>query len=150
MLLIWQSSAVKQNDERKNMKILLVEDDEDQRGLTLERLQVLGHSVLTAAVKKTACDIIQQQCREINLFLMDNDLPAPDEGLKIIDFIQDIVNFFRIKKVPTIIVMSGRDKSKEAEMAGAEFLPKPFSLMELKSAIQRAMAKKELTAETYI
>ena len=132
------------------MKVLLVEDNEVVRYLTSRLLESLGYNVLMAADKETACDIIQQQCREIGLVLTDNDLPAPDEGLKIIDFIQDIVNFFRIKKVPTIIVMSGRDKSKEAEMAGAEFLLKPFSSKELESAIQRAMAKKELTADTYI
>ena len=131
------------------MKMLLVEDNEVIRNLTSQLLESLGYNVLTAAGKKTACDIIQQQCREIDLFLMDNDLPAPNEGLEIIAFTQDIVGFFRINNIP-IILMSGKDRSADAENAGVEFLLKPFSSKELESAIQRAMAKKELTADTYI
>jgi len=130
------------------MKVMLVEDNKFIRDLVSQLLESLGHNILMATDKETACDIIQQQCRGIDLILTDNDLSAPDEGLEIIDFIQGIVGFFGINNIP-IILMSGKDKSAAAENAGVEFLSKPFSLSELKSAIQRVVTKKEQHIHTY-
>lgn len=124
------------------MKILLVEDNETIRYLASQLLKGMGHDVVVAADKDTACRIIQESVQDLDLILTDCDLPTTDEGLEVIAFAQDIIYFFRHKNVP-MILMSGRDRGDAARMAGAEFLPKPFSLVELESAIKMASTRKE-------
>lgn len=126
------------------MKILLVEDDETFRNLVSELLEDSGHNVVMAADKGTACRIIQEQVRTIGLILTDNDLPSPNEGLEIIAFTQEITRFSGDKDIP-IILMSGRDKQTEAEIAGVKFLPKDhLFLQNLNPTIEWVESKKAL------
>ncbi len=126
------------------MRVLAVDDAECLRMAVEALLQHLGHEVILAADKGSACRIINESIQEIDLILADCDLPFPDEGLEIIAFAQDIMDFFGHKNVP-MILMSGRDRQAEAETIGVEFLPKPFTLEKLEFAIQRAAIRVELT-----
>lgn len=120
------------------MKILLIDDVECFRMAAEAVLKHLGYEVVLAADKDSACRIIQESIQEIDLILTDCDLPAPDEGLEVITFAQDIIDFFGYKDVP-MILMSGRDKRTDAEAANVEFFSKSsFTLTNLAAAIQRA------------
>lgn len=119
------------------MKVLAVDDTECLRMTVESILQYLGHEVILAADKDSACKIINESVQEIDLILTDCDLPTPDEGLEIIAFAQNIIYVLGHKNIP-MILMSGRDRQTEAEAAGVEFLPKPFDLKKLVSAIQQA------------
>ncbi|OHA24469.1 MAG: hypothetical protein A3D52_01150 [Candidatus Taylorbacteria bacterium RIFCSPHIGHO2_02_FULL_44_36] len=123
------------------MKVLLVEDNKFARDTVAEALQSLGHNAVVVADKGAACQIIQERLETIEMILTDCDLPAPDEGLEIIDFARKTVGF----RGP-IILMSGRYRAIEAGKVGAEFLPKPFGLENLEFAIQRAEIKGALPA----
>lgn len=126
------------------MKILLVEDDETVREMTELFLTNLGHKVVMADSKHSACHMIQEQVKELELILTDNDLPTLDEGLEVIDFAQRATRLCRDTDI-YFVLMSGRDKWFEAEEAGAVFLPKPFDLIGVATAIQAA-TEKELVA----
>jgi len=127
------------------MKILLVEDDETIREMVALLLENLGHEVVMADSKHSACHIIQEQVKEFELVLTDNDLPTLDEGLEVIDFAQRATRLCRDTDI-YFVLMSGRDKWFEAEEAGAVFLHKPFDLIGLATAIQQAATEKELAA----
>ena len=127
------------------MKIILVEDNETVRNMVTELLRILGHDVLIAADKGLACELIQNHLSGVDLILTDCDLPAPDEGLEVLAFAENIIDFSGLNNVSKIL-MSGRYRATEAERAGAEFLPKPFTLADLTATIQRAKNKKALPA----
>ena len=126
------------------MKILLVEDYDVFRRILKTMLESRGYEIVEAADKGSACRIIQESVQEIDLILSDCDLPTPDEGLEVIAFAQDIIDFFGYKNIP-MILMSGRDRQTEAETVGVEFLLKPFDLKKLESTIQLATIRAELT-----
>ncbi|TSC67818.1 MAG: chemotaxis protein CheY [Parcubacteria group bacterium Gr01-1014_73] len=122
------------------MKILLVEDYDSFRKILRIMLESRGYEIVEATDKGSACRIIQESVQELDLILTDCDLPAPDEGLEVITFAQDIIDFFGHKNVP-MILMSGREKNVAAQTIGAEFLFKPFGLNDFKAALDRALAR---------
>ena len=122
------------------MKILLVEDNDSFRRILRIMLESCGHEIIETADKGSACRIIQESVQEINLILSDCDLPTPDEGLEVITFAQDIIDFFGHKNIP-MILMSGRDKSVADKAAEVEFLYKPFRLDNFKTALDRALVR---------
>ena len=122
------------------MKILLVEDNDSFRRILRIMLESCGYEIVEAADKGSACRIIQESIQEIDLILSDCDLPTPDEGLEVITFAQDIIDFFGHKNIP-MILMSGRDKSVAAKAAEVEFLYKPFRLDNFKTALDRALVR---------
>src|SRR3989344_5096962 len=114
------------------MKILLVEDYDVFRRILKTMLESRGYEIVEAADKGSACRIIQESIQEIDLILSDCDLPAPDEGLEVIAFAQDIIDFFGYKNIP-MILMSGRDKSVAAQAAGGEVFFKPLKVDNFKT-----------------
>jgi len=121
------------------MSSILLVDDEPLLRQNLSRfLEMLGHDVLVAANGKEALSVIEDS--PVDLVVTDVNMPDMD-GLELINALRG-----RTPPLP-IIVMSGGgrfDKSmllQSATVLGAVVsLAKPFSLEELKGAVEGALA----------
>ncbi|MGA1876165.1 MAG: MASE3 domain-containing protein [bacterium] len=112
----------------KGERILVVEDEEDVRRMTVEALQENGYSVTEAANAQEALTIFQQEKGRINLVL--SDVVLPDQpGTELVD------QLHLLKPQLQILLMSGYTDQKLQwpliKKRGFRFLQKPFILPDL-------------------
>ena len=118
-------------------KILIAEDNSGTAGLLKTLLELEGHQVVTAS-RATAITTLLRTERP-DLLLLDLHLGQQD-GLEIM---------CRIRRDPDtahlpIVVISGLEKSSQAEQAGADsFVLKPFGARDLLEAIDLAISRRE-------
>ncbi len=121
---------------RRNMKILLVEDD-SMLGATLQRgLAGSGHAVDWLRDGSLADSALQAQ--DFDVVLLDLSLPGRD-GLSILRQLRG-----RRQQVPVIILTARGDVSDRVtglDLGADDYLPKPFALEELEARI-RALARR--------
>jgi DNA-binding response OmpR family regulator len=118
-------------------KILLVEDDDQLRGMLKLLLTSAGYEVSEATNGKRVCDMHQQQ----RFDLVITDLVMPD-----IDGLAVIMELRRIDRDVRIIAMSGGGQGKGegylriAQKLGAHLtLSKPFGNQEFLEAVRLAL-----------
>jgi len=118
-----------------NETILIIDDDPFARDIAGRFLEVMGHRVLTAQDGITGVQLFKEFCRAIKAVVLDFMMPGMN-GDKVY---QEIV---RIRPDVPIIVCSGsshRDIQTKFPAKGVvEFLSKPFSYVELESAVRKA------------
>lgn len=121
-------------------KLVLVEDNEDNRDMLSRRLQKKGFTVAIAVNGEEALDIVRQELPD--LVLMDISLPVMDgfeatKRLKAAD---------ETKHIPIIALtahaMSG-DREKAMEAGCDDYDTKPVELPRLLSKIQSLLGIKE-------
>ena len=114
------------------LKVLLVDDEEDILEVIQDRLQAYGFKVVTAG---TGLEALQKLSRETfdGVFL---DVKMPEmSGIQALEEIRKTD-----KKIPVIIITSSstRDAAIEALAKGAnEYVLKPFEWEELKAKIEK-------------
>jgi CheY-like chemotaxis protein len=117
--------------------IMVVDDDAEQRDVTVKLLEKLGYSVLTADSGEDAIQRIKENA--IDLILMDMIMPPGIDGA---DTYKKILDFRPNQKA---IIVSGFARSERAKYAldlGASgFLRKPVTLKSLAQAIRKALDK---------
>lgn len=120
--------------------ILIVEDEPPLAGL-LERLFGSAYSCATAATVAEA--FRQLKAGSFQLVLLDEVLPD-GSGLALLQFIKATA------PDTAVIVLSGRTDEQSVERAkqkGAdEFIAKPFDLVDVRSVVERTMARKQTAA----
>ncbi len=116
--------------------VLLVEDEDTLRNVTMQVLESCGYQVLAAGNVKTAMDIFAQHRGRIDLLLTDLDLEG-DNGAELAENLS--ASDPRLK----VILMSGYP---EREMIGHEFgdtdmayLSKPFSVESLVGKVRQVI-----------
>ena len=114
--------------------ILVVEDDDDVRGITETRLESLGYRVLSARSGREAIDLCKAG-HSISLVFSDVVMPGGPSGY-------DVADWVRMNR-PDIQIMltSGYDDelAKNERNRAAKMLPKPYSRSQLATAVQELM-----------
>ncbi|HUB80779.1 MAG TPA: PAS domain S-box protein [Bryobacteraceae bacterium] len=118
--------------------ILVVEDEQAVRDLTVRILRQLGYTILTASSGVEALEISQTHSGHIDLLLTDVVMPNMS-GRQLADHLQ--VSRPRTK----VLFLSGYTENTVVHHgvldAGVDFLPKPFSRENLSKKLREVLAK---------
>lgn len=125
---------------KKNLNILIVEDEPDLREVFSEMLKMLGCEVHEAGNGKQAIQEIQNN--RFDALFTDLQMPQMD-GVALINAIYDL----KLENYPQIFIMTGRiDKDPRADMQGSvadlvkSILPKPFSYRQISDLLNSSFA----------
>jgi len=123
--------------ESSTRTVLVVDDEEDVRAVTAHMLERLGCSVLVAADGREGVEVFRANAPVIDAVLIDLTLPRlSGEGA--------CREIRTIRSDARVILMSGysdEDATGRLTAAGAAgFLRKPFSVADLRSTMDRALA----------
>lgn len=116
--------------------ILLVEDEAPVRAFAARALQMRGHTVLEADSGEAALHLLADPAVHVDLFVSDVSMPGLDGHAW-------VRQARKHRPGVKVIFISGyaQDSAVAAQtrMENAEFLGKPFSLMDLTSAVARSL-----------
>jgi two-component system chemotaxis response regulator CheY len=122
------------------MKLIVADDSRLIRGI-IERTAVsIGFEVIHAANGKEALNILEASDKDINLVLLDWNMPMMNG----IDVLRNMRSDDRFKNIPVMMISteSEDDKIKEAIDAGAHgYLTKPFTADKLADAIRQVLGQ---------
>jgi two-component system cell cycle sensor histidine kinase/response regulator CckA len=113
--------------------VLIAEDEESVREVTVSILEKNGYKVITACDGAEAISLYEQNMEEINVILMDMMMP-------VIDGLSSIRAIRRISPEIKIIAVSGlaeKDKLKNVADHANAFLPKPYTAESLLKTIHK-------------
>jgi two-component system response regulator MprA len=118
----------------RRKKVLVVEDDAEQREMVALALEFEGYEVETAGNGEDALELIRQG--RPDLIVTDLLMPTMD-GLEFLGALPLVTD-----EAPPALVLSGVYRGEEirATMADVEFLPKPYDLKELLEKVGRLVA----------
>ncbi|WP_257451406.1 response regulator [Archangium lipolyticum] len=114
----------------KELRILLVEDDESIRSSVCELLDVLGHRVLAVPSAEEAQKVLASG--GIDVLFTDVSLP----GMSGVELAREAV---RQRPGLQVIIASGYGGAAGNTVPGAVLLPKPYELSQLESVLDRMM-----------
>ncbi len=123
------------------MKMIVADDSRLIRGIIEKTATVMGFEVLHAANGDDALNILESGGKEINLVLLDWNMPMMNG----IDVLKNMRADDRFKAIPVLMVSteSEDDKIKEAIDAGAHgYLTKPFNADKLTNAIRQVLGNR--------
>ncbi len=119
------------------MRILVVEDNDDSRGLYRHMLEKMGHEVFEATNGKEAIKVAIKSSPQ--MVIMDLSMPEVD-GFQATSALRSIKNF----SVTPILAITAYPPSHwrdKAEDAGCDaFLQKPFTPDDLSAALDKLIA----------
>lgn len=127
---------------QKNIKILLVDDDDSLRDMLSIVLKKEGYDVVSLESAMLALKILKK--RSFDLIISDIKMPGVS-GIKLLSKIKSINN-----EIPIIMITAyaSTNDAVEAMKLGAEdYITKPFNLDELKIIINKALYKKNIERE---
>ncbi len=116
--------------------VLLVEDEEAVRRFAARALESRGYNVLKASTGVEALDVLATHSDEIDLVISDVMMPEMD-GPKLLQQLRKTLPDMKV-----IFISGYAEEALRRELAEDEsfgFLPKPFSLKELASAVKEAL-----------
>jgi DNA-binding NtrC family response regulator len=128
--------------EKKDVRILVVDDEPTMADSLKQNLIEEGYSVDTAATGAEAIELFDQGGHHLAIC----DLQLPDiDGLEVMRHIKDA------RPTTEVIVVTGHGsipKAVEATKAGAfDFVDKPFDFEELQLRVENALKQRELLTE---
>ena len=128
--------------EKKDVRILVVDDEPTMADSLKQNLIEEGYSVDTAATGAEAIELFDQGGHHVAIC----DLQLPDiDGLEVMRHIKDA------RPTTEVIVVTGHGsvpKAVEATKAGAfDFVDKPFDFEELQLRVENALKQQELLTE---
>ena len=124
-------------------RILLAEDEEALRALTARALTDSGHEVVTAVDGAEALDIAMREQGAFDLLLTDIKMPLMDGIALALSVARDH---------PTIIILlmtayaDQRERASNLDALIHDVILKPFTLAEIKSAVNDALAARKQRA----
>lgn len=119
----------------ENIKILIVDDDSQSRGLILEVLRPLSHEMLTANNGDEGLVVFNES--QPLLVITDLQMPIMN-GLELIKSIRTLGS-----RVPIVAISGAPEILSEASLAGANvILEKPFSMDEMLSAVKKHLQER--------
>jgi len=120
------------------MKVIVADDSRLIRGIIEKSAASIGFEAVQAGNGEEALNILEADGREINLVLLDWNMPI----LSGIDVIKKMRGDDRFKKIPVLMISteSEDDRIREAITAGAQgYLTKPFTPDKLLEAIRHVL-----------
>ena len=121
---------------KKPKVILLVDDDTQFLSLGQELLEYLGFQALTASQGDQALEIFRQRQQEIDLVIMDFNLPRIN-GYQLLQQLQTIAPQIKVIIASGFFGQSEMDKFMAAGVAG--MIHKPFRAQQLQVEILRIL-----------
>jgi CRP-like cAMP-binding protein/CheY-like chemotaxis protein len=121
-------------------KILVIEDNEAIRENIAEILEIAGYEVFTAENGKTGVDIALKNIPD--LVLCDIMMPVLD-GYGTLHIFQKNTNLSNIPFIFLTAKTERADLRKAMEMGADDYIPKPFTELELLSAIENRWRKQQ-------
>lgn len=128
-------------DEHPTAKIMVVEDNENNRDLLTRRLERQGHQVVTAENGLIALEKLVKT--PVDLVLLDLMMPEMD-GYEVLEHMRKDET---LSKIPVVVITAINDMEttvKCIEMGAEDYLPKPFNPTMLKARINACLNKKWL------
>jgi two-component system, chemotaxis family, chemotaxis protein CheY len=122
------------------MKLIIADDSRLVRGIVEKAVASIGFKAVHAANGKEALNILEADNKDINLVLLDWNMPV----LNGIDVIKNMRGDDRFKKIPVLMVSTESEDGRiqEAISAGAQgYLTKPFTQDQLINAIHHVLGK---------
>ncbi|HEY1746551.1 MAG TPA: response regulator [Xanthobacteraceae bacterium] len=117
-------------------RILIAEDEDTLRALVARALATEGHEVETAGDGKAALDLLVGEDASFDLLLTDVRMPVMD-GIAL------ALSAARERPELAILLMTGyadqRERAHNIEPLIHDVIPKPFSVAELRAAVQEAL-----------
>jgi CheY-like chemotaxis protein len=114
--------------------ILVVDDNSDIRESVAEFLRLLGWSVATAGDGRRGLELLRELGDRVRLVLLDLHMPIMDG----VSFRKRQLADPGLSEIPILIVSGEEDLCTTAAELGVEgFLEKPFSLDNLRGAVER-------------
>jgi serine phosphatase RsbU (regulator of sigma subunit) len=135
-------AEIKLETKQKNSwgKILVVDDNENNRDLLSRHIKGQGHTVATAANGKEAIQMIQRG--DYDLLLLDILMPEMN-GYEVLQWLKD--NDLRHLPAIAISALDELDSVvKCIEMGAEDYLTKPFNSVLLRARIEACLEKKRL------
>lgn len=127
-------------------KILLTEDDEAVRSFVGRALEISGHQVITAEDGEEGYDCLIAHQGQFDLLLTDIKMPFMDG----IELSRTAAAQFPDLK---ILMMTGfadqKERAGDLEDIVIDVVPKPFTLTQIRSAVDAAIAGLPPTAEDF-
>jgi two-component system, cell cycle sensor histidine kinase and response regulator CckA len=121
--------------------VLVVEDDSAIRGNVRDCLQQLGYTVLEAESGEAALEICEQKQGKIDLVITDLIMPGIG-GQEMAKRLGE--QYPNVRVLFTSGYTEGTVAQLEMLQEGSSFLPKPYSVADLSSAIHRILALRSL------
>ena len=121
------------------MKLIVADDSRLIRGIIEKTVASIGFEAAQASNGKEALDILEADGKDINIVLLDWNMPI----MSGIDVIKSMRRDDRFKKIPVLMISteSEDDRIKEVINAGAQgYLTKPFTGDKLIEAIKNILA----------
>lgn len=114
--------------QRKELRILLVEDQAELRNLLEDYLNDIGVEVRTAVNVDEAMDVLREfPC---DVLFSDVHMPGQSNGIELANHVNDV------RPEARVILASGHPRTQLGSFpAGAEFLQKPFRLSQFMALI---------------
>ncbi len=134
-----ESGEQKRKDLTGQGTILLVEDEEAVRRFAARALESRGYHVLKATTGVEALDVLAEHGSGIDLVISDVMMPEMD-GPKLLQQMRKTLPDMKV-----IFISGYAEEALRRELAEDEsftFLPKPFSLKDLASAVKEVLAAK--------
>jgi len=136
---------------RRELRVLLVEDDEVNLLCGQRLLSRSGHAVTTARNGREALEILRTR-RDFDVVLMDIQMPVLD-GIQAVRAIRSAEQFSAISDMPIIALtahaMAGdREKFMAAGMDG--YLSKPIDIRKIEQEMERVLLEMEKTGRAGI
>jgi CheY-like chemotaxis protein len=121
-------------------RILIAEDEESIRNLVARALRQDGHEVLTAHDGAEALDVLVREKGAFELLLTDIRMPVMDGIALALAVARDHPDL-------TILLMTGyadqRERAHGLDALVHDVITKPFTLTDIKIAVNEALASKE-------
>jgi len=129
-------------DIRGNEKILVVDDMQEQRELSVTILSSLGYRVIAAANGREAVEYLKTD--RVDLVILDMIMEEDFDGL---DAYKEIIKIHPGQKAIIASGFSQTDRVKEAEKLGVgKYIKKPYNMQILGRAIREILSQKETVA----
>ena len=122
------------------MKAIVADDSRLIRGIIEKTAASIGFEAVQAGNGREALSLLEASSGEINLVLLDWNMPLVSG----IDVIRKMRGDDRFKKIPVLMISteSEEDRIQEAIRAGAQgYLTKPFTADQLTDAIHQVLEK---------
>lgn len=127
----------RQETRREDGVVLLVEDEAPVRAFATRALRMRGYNVIEAGNAEEALNLLKDPALEIDVFVSDVIMPGKDGPTWVQEALIERPNV-------KVVFMSGYAEESinenQANVPGATFLPKPFSLRELTDTVREKLS----------
>ena len=117
--------------------ILVVDDDEGNRGVVCRTLERNGYSVLEAHDGREALHLLFGDASDVRLIISEIDMPEMS-GLELLKVLSSYV---RLSLIPVVVVSGARSPAESIQFGSVvAWLVKPFAVDELLALVRKHVA----------